>query len=149
MTIADITSSIAVICSVIAIYLAVRRAPHETESLDAETVKTYQETANLAGERANCLEKELADVKKKLKQQQLLLDELTGRNENLQERVTILENENGELKRLIRYLQNEIDERDGTLEQIKRWAEMLVGELKRNNLPVPAMPEKTQPRKAV
>ena len=148
MTIADFTSIVAVIGSVVAIILAYRKAPHEEGNLDAETVKTYQETANLAGERANILEKELADIKKKLKQQQLLLDELTGRNENLQGRVTALENENSELKRLIRYLQNEIDERDGALEQIKKWAEMLVGELKRNGIPVPAMPEKTQPRKA-
>ena len=148
MSYSDITSTLAIVGTLIGLYFIWRKAPHEENNIDAEAAKVHEEAATLASARANALEKELASVKRRLREVQLLLDELTGRDANLQSRVTALENENNELKRLIRYLQNEIDERDGALEQVKKWAEMLVFELKRNNLPVPAMPEKTQPRKA-
>lgn len=53
--------------------------------------------------------------------------------------------ENKRLMERIENLECELEERDGTLEQIKQWAELLVGELKKHDIPVPPMPEKTKP----
>lgn len=148
MTLSDIASFIAVIGTIVAIVMASRKAPHESDNLDADTAKTYEEAAALAGERANRLEKQLDAVNKTVKdlqtqnrEQQLLLDELAGRDAAKGKRLDALELENNELKERLQIVEDEnLD--------LKDWIKDLVGVLDKNKIPVPPKPEreKTKPR---
>ena len=148
MTLSDIASFLAVVISIAGLVMAARKAPHEEGNLDADTAKTYEEAAALSAERANRLEKQLDTVNKTVKdlqqqnrEQQLLLDELAGRDAVKGKRLDALEVENKELKERLKIVEDEnLD--------LKDWINDLVGVLDKNKIPVPPKPEreKTKPR---
>lgn len=123
MTIAEITSLFAIIGSLFAIYIAYRKAPHEEGSMDADTAKTYEETAAMAGERALRLEKEIAELRARSKEQGILIDTLVGKENDLQNRVSSLEYENSSLVERVRILEAE----NGDL---REWASRLLTQVK-------------------
>ena len=75
-------------------------------------------------------------------------DRMVARTRDYERRIKELEDLGTQQAAQIEFLQHELDERDGTLVQVKKWAEMLVGKLNDNGIPVPVMPdrERTRPR---
>lgn len=77
-------------------------------------------------------------------------DRMVIKSRDQERRIKELEDLGTQQAAQIEYLQQELDERDGTLAQVKKWAELLVRQLKDNNLDPAPMPdrEKTKPRGA-
>jgi septal ring factor EnvC (AmiA/AmiB activator) len=94
MTTHDIPSWIAFVSSLIALYMAIKKQPHEirqldanTDSADADTAEKYQRIANLAAERALGLERRLSQLENEKIQMAIELDkikaELVAKNEEI------------------------------------------------------------------
>ncbi len=100
MTLGEIASIVAVIASVIALLLSIRKAPHEENSLDAGAAKDAMEAASSAAKMASEAVNTVANLRRQMNQQRIeyenrLADWEKRFNEQAEElRKVVEENEN-------------------------------------------------------